>query len=374
MNTQDNNKTLEELEHVQKLLSESRSHQYFLKYESDSDFSDKMADLKSSLGSLEVPSVFSHFPVFPMDPSYYAATEKDKNSQGKLFKIALATAVVALILYLITKWEFLTFFWIVGVLGSLALGFFYSASKKEYIKKKGEYDKSMQKYNESYSAFVSALGTFEAEKEKCIASAKEYSERYSEAYSQHLSEFVDKIDKENRATERIEAIENELANNTAIAPQYYHLVGDIINNLKCGRADNYKEALNLAIREEKEEDERLARMEQEEQRTRIMEMQAEEERRHNEQLERQQRKLDEAMLREQTRMNNAMLNNQRSQQRQAQFQADKAASEARKQAQSTKMAGVSKCASCANSSKCPSHIKNSGAGLTCGGYVPYGAK
>jgi hypothetical protein len=47
------------------------------------------------------------------------------------------------------------------------------------------------------------------------------------------------------------------------------------------------------------------------------------------------------------------------------------AEEARKKENATRMAGVSKCANCANSKRCPSHIKNSGAGLTCGGYTPY---
>ena len=45
--------------------------------------------------------------------------------------------------------------------------------------------------------------------------------------------------------------------------------------------------------------------------------------------------------------------------------------QAEREAQKTRMAGVSKCANCRNSNRCPSNIKNSGAGLTCGGYQPY---
>ena len=48
--------------------------------------------------------------------------------------------------------------------------------------------------------------------------------------------------------------------------------------------------------------------------------------------------------------------------------------EAERQANKTKGAGIAKCANCANSKHCPSNIKNSGAGLTCGGYVPYGGR
>lgn len=44
--------------------------------------------------------------------------------------------------------------------------------------------------------------------------------------------------------------------------------------------------------------------------------------------------------------------------------------EAIKQDSAKRAAGIAKCANCANNRKCPSGIKESGAGLTCGGYIP----
>ncbi len=44
--------------------------------------------------------------------------------------------------------------------------------------------------------------------------------------------------------------------------------------------------------------------------------------------------------------------------------------EALKQDRATRAAGIAKCANCANNRRCSSGIKESGAGLTCGGYTP----
>ena len=60
--------------------------------------------------------------------------------------------------------------------------------------------------------------------------------------------------------------------------------------------------------------------------------------------------------------------------REAEYSAEIARREANKQANASKMAGISKCSNCANSRHCPSYIKNNGGGINCGGYVPYGAK
>jgi len=364
---------ISELQNIQTLIYEAEEKNAFLEYESDIAFSEKATLLREELGVLEKPAVFSHFPIFPLDESYFAAVKKDKDSKGKIFKIALIVTAALLILYFLTDWGFLNTLSVLGIFATAGLGYFFNSSKKEYDKKKRVYDESVAKFNKTNNEFLSALENFEEEKEYCIKNAKEYSDRYAITYDKSIKNFLEKTQNEAKSNERIEEIEKELSENNMIVPEYYHLIGNIISNLKSGRAEDYKESLNLAIREEQEENERQIRLEQEERRNALLAMQAEEERRHNEQMERQQRERDEAVLREQRRQNDAMIREQRQQQFEAKAQAEKARADAAKQANATKQAGIAKCASCANSSRCPSHIKNNGSGLTCGGYRPYGS-
>ena len=374
MSAKENKAVIKELENIQNLIYEAQMKNAFLEYESDTIFAEKTAKLKEKLGELEVPSIFTNFPVFPIDASYYAAVKKDKEGKERIFKVVLIATIVLLALYFLTHWNFLNTVSVIGIFATAVLGYFYNTSRKQYNKKKEVYDKSVEKYNKTNKEFLSSLEVFEEEKEACIMAAKEYADNYAVAYDNFLNEFLEKVEGEAEAEKRIEDIEKELYKKDIIIPEYYHLIGDIISNLKSGRAEDYKEALNIAIAEEKEENERRIRLEQEEQRNLLLAMQAEEERRHNEQMERQQREHDAAVLREQKRQNDAIIREQRQQAYEAQRQADKANSEARKQANATRQAGIAKCASCANARNCPSHIKNNGSGLTCGGYRPYGAK
>lgn len=373
MSVNDNKSVIEQLEYVQALLHEASAKNAFLAYGSDNIFAEQSAKLKSELGQLKQPSVFSHFPVLPLDSSYCDAVEKDKASKGRLLKLSLIGAVSFLALFFITHWGILNTLAVISIVATIIFGFMYKSSKEVYQKKKVVYDESVNKYNESNRKFLAALEVFEEEKEACVIAAKDYSEKYHAAYNGFLSMFMEKVDQETEAAERIDAIKMELANNSIVVPEYYHLLNNVISNLKSGRADDYKEALNLAISEDKEDKERQARLEQEEYRNRILAQQAAEEKRHNEQLEKQQREHEAAVLLEQQRQHKEQMNLQKKQAEEAKRQAEKAASEARKQANATKSAGISKCASCANSKHCPSHIKNNGSGLTCGGYVPYGA-
>lgn len=363
MSVKDNKTVIDELENVQNLIYEAQRKKDFLEYESDTVFSDKMSIIKNNLGSLEIPAVFSNFPIFPIDSSYYAAVKKDKEDKEKVFRSVLIATVALLALYFITKWSFINTISVIGIFATVGLGHFYNNSKKEYNKKKEVYDKSVEKFNKSNREFLSALEGFEEEKKNCIAAAKEYSKKHSAAYDEFMNEFLSKTEAETKANDRIEEINKELLSNQVIIPEYFHLIDNIIGNLKSGRADDYKEALNIAIREEKEENERQARLAQEEQRNKILAMQAEEERRHNEQMERQQ------MLH-----NQAMIDEQRKLAAKTEKMAIKSQTEADAAVRRANSLANARCHGCANYSSCPSNVKMNGGGLNCGGYKPYGAK
>lgn len=348
MSAQENKQVIQELEHIQSLLNEKIIKANFLDIHSDERFYKKMQALHENLGVLEKPAVFSNFPVFPLEESYYEATKKDAESKKPTFRIALIITIALVVLYFITRAEILNTIAVIGIFATAILGCIYNASKKQYIKKKKEYEKSVEEYNKTNKAFLEAIENFDEEKIKYTDLAKEYSKKYTETYNEYMNAVREKFEAEEEATERIAVIEEELKANSTIVSDYYHLIGQIVTNLKSGRADDYKEALNIAIREEREEKERLQMLAKEEERNRILAMQVEEERRHNEQVERQQKEHDEALLREQKRNNAEMA----------------------KQANRQEMLGRSKCSSCAHSHNCPEFIKGSGAGLTCGGYVP----
>ena len=98
----ENKSIIKKLEEIQNLIYEAEMKKAFLEYESDSIFSEKSTKIKDALGVLEVPSVFSNFPVFPIDASYCAGVKKDKEGKEKIFKIALITTIILLVLFFVT--------------------------------------------------------------------------------------------------------------------------------------------------------------------------------------------------------------------------------------------------------------------------------
>ena len=342
-----NNDIISQLKSVQELLSDLNYQEFVLSYDSDYEFYQKCEQLHEDLGELPVPKAFSKMPTMPLSESYYAATLQHKQKTTKLMAICGGASALLFIIFKISKWDFLATVTGAAILATIGAAYLFNKCRKEFNAKKQEYDKSVSTFNETYKEFSVALKNFDAEKQTFIDSAQEYADKYAHAYDMAIEAFCEKTDREKAANERIAEIKKELAGYSAIPSEYYHLVNSVVSNLESGRADSYKEALNLAIREEKEEQERNHRLEQEEERNRILRQQAEEERRHNEQMERQQKLHDEAMQHEQKRQTDAILREQRRQQD----------------------AGIAKCATCANRGKCsPSAMR--GGGFSCGGYRP----
>ncbi len=366
-----NKEIIKKLENIRDLIKEYYSLNQYIEEGNEEEFSQAVEKIKNDLGEIEVPSVFGNMPVFPIDELYFASTKNDKESKEKIFKIILIATIISLVLYFITHWGFLNTVSVIGVFATAIFGYFYSTSKRQYNTKKGEYDKTVEKYKKTNDAFLQSLEFFEDEKKDCIANSKEYAERYESAYGDFVMALADNGANMSKATERLSELEEKLSNNEIIDPQYFYLIDEIISNLRTGRADDYKEAVNLAIEEEKERQEMIARREAEERQNRILAMQVEEQRRHNEAIERQNRENAErmqALERDRIRMEQRAAQTAQNEVRLAQ---ERTKRDAQQQANATRMAGVSKCASCANSRHCPTHIKNNGSGLTCGGYTPY---
>ena len=202
-------------------------------------------------------------------------------------------------------------------------------------------------YNKSRKELHDFLSKSE---ESVLAKIKEFEKKIDEEYKALENEKSKISDKHKSEREELEAIMQELTDEqnkiTVIAPDLRHLSGAILRNLNLGRADNLKEAINIAL-----EDERIAE---------------EESRRDFEAREREKREMayEYEMQKMQREHNREMERQAQEQTRQAQEQSRKQA-EAERQARS---ASIQKCARCLNRGKCSISVQRNS--LTCSAYKP----
>lgn len=341
----------------------------------------KISEIKSQLGTLPgVPSVVNAMPVFPEgEQAYKTAKEETDKSRSYTVLAAAVTGVLAIIM-LISKAALVVFLTLVAGVVCYMVGKTHKLNKEGLAKKEKAYLESVQRHRVSMEKFRQALSAYPREANDGFAAAKAYGQRYREKQNEIFDVVEDFEAKRNAALDQCTALVAQIKAHDYISEDYHHHVPKLITLLQSGRADSYKEALNIAVAEEQQEKYEEARQVEEARRQAMLQMQMEEERRHNEMLERQEAAHQRAMERQAQEQAEAQRraavqaeHDRQRAQREAFQQKAAAESAARKQANATKMAGVSKCASCANSRHCPSHVKNSGAGLTCGGYRPYGS-
>lgn len=343
---------------------------------------DKIAYIRGCRGAApKAPSVFKTMPIFPLEQKSLLPLQKDAESKKFLFFGVLGVTALLLIIYFISHISFLNTLSVLGIFASIATGLLYSSRKKQYVAKKKRYDDSVKIYESTMGAFRGGLARFEQEKAAALDELETYKLLHHVSYKDYMETLTAYGENRDRAQAQYQANLKQINDIDLLPEDYLHLAKSVLTILKSGRADHYKEALNLAIDEERQEQEAAARraaearrQAEEERRTAIMMQQAAEERRHNEQMERQQAQQarEAAQREEQARRrqeDEARRQTQDAQRREEQARQQQRAAEAR-----TRSAGVSRCANCANSRHCPSHMKNNGSGLNCGGYVPYGGR
>lgn len=211
--------------------------------------------------------------------------------------IAMIATVASLGLWLITKAVFL------AVIGVVAGALWYVMNKNHKNNKKGlakkekAYQDSVAASSSAIEKFRKALACYEQEAADGILAAKEFGRFYREQCAVHSAILTAFADEKEAARERCDELIAQIDQHDYIPHEYYHHIPKLIALLQSGRADSYKEALNMAIEEERQEEMEAARQEEEARRIAAMERQAEEERRHNLMLERQQAAHDRAMER-----------------------------------------------------------------------------
>ena len=352
----DNKVIVEKLEKLAALLDESLVLKDYIDSGCAREYSDKITEEIEKVKTLPgTPSVFKNIPCFPKGYDETQSFGEKYSSQKRTFTFIIAIAAILIVAYFISHIDFLNTLASAGMILSVIYLFIFLQSKSKYITAKKAYDKSTELSKESLKNYEYALAKYEKEKEDGIEIAKKFKNEFLSVHKKHLALADEYADAKDKAMKKFISNIEEARTIDFVPEEYYHLVKNILNMLKSGRADNYKEALNLAIKEEKEAEIEAARRAEEARRTQLMREQVEAEQRRAEEMERHNRELENQQIL-QAKM---AADNQR-----------KAEKEAAKANMKAELLGRSKCTNCANASKCPSHIKSSGAGLNCGGYRP----
>lgn len=349
----DNKEILKKLRNLKDLLDQfTQQHDY---YENGCvlEAMEKIDDVKASVSAMPgIPSVVGAMPVFPVGEKEYQKAKDETAQSGKITMIALITTVASIGLWLITKATFLA---VIGVIAGVVwyvVNKNHKNNKQGLAKKEKAYNESIAASNSSIEKFSKALTCYEQEVADGITAAKAFGQFYREKCAEHSAILVTFAEEKNNALDRCNELVTQIDQHDYIPQEYYHHISKLISLLQSGRADSYKEALNITIEEERQDAMEAARREEEARRLAAMERQAEEERRHNMMLERQQ--AAEARARQYAEQERA-----------------DAAKRAEEKAERERIAaGYRKCLNCANKTKCNIYVQEKGAGLTCGGYRP----
>lgn len=291
---QDKTSAINALEKVQDLINQRDEADLFAIDGWKQETISRLIEMREQVGRFpERPSAFSSLPEFIEREDSELGQLAQKKDKRKMATIGIA--IVADILLFLTGGLLVLIAF--GLIIGAVLFLWYSDAESKYKKYKAEREEAQKNSDESFQHFRKALETYIQECCDGVKKATEYCKRYCKAYNEVIQFMGGEMEqRRNDAEERVEQLNREIAANDFIDEKYLHLVPDILSNLKTGRADSYKEAINLAIQEEREaEVEKARRMEearrtdalaaQEAQRTAILAEQAAEQRRHNQQME-----------------------------------------------------------------------------------------
>ncbi len=330
-------------------------------------YEEKFKEIKKKTGKLQdVPSIFSNmynpWPEKRLKQVNEEAIFTNNEVIGyekrrKSYKIIFLCSIILSGVFIYTNVP--TFFGSISLISMIVSGALswltngtIKLRQEKLTKLNSKLEKLTQEAKEIEENFFGSLNKLESEKQNGYQAALKYKEIAAKANDEYFAELENYTKDRDFLLSEYARLSAEMSEYDFIPQKYHHLIIPIIDLLKSGRADSYKEALNMAIAEEKENEERAQRAEEDRRRTMIMEQQAEEERRHNMRMEEEQANAN----RIQEAQNRAMA--------EAQQRADKRAKEAHYNAQ--QMASR-RCQSCKKVSHC--NMKFGGM-ENCGAFEP----
>lgn len=358
----DKQELINQLEKLERLLIDRRIAQTFIDGGGARKYVAQHLDLRRRANTLpQAPDVCANLPVVPADGlDDFKQYEEPMNKKGKLLKTTLLGMVacfvlnwVCLLAGVVGLSSLFSFGLTACIVASVILFLQKSGAKQQYERGKKKYDAAMEVYEKSLAAFRRGLAAYEQQYDNALTALTVHEVEYEEMRAEDdriEEEYLQKLDEALEERANLDAI---ISTYDFVPPQYHHLVSNILTLLKSGRADDYKEALNLAIFEEKQEQERQERRAAEQRQAELAEQRAEEERRHNQQMEEQQAAHNQKM---------------EAQAAQAEENRQREARDAQRAAERTAQAGV-RCIACAHYRKGCS-IQGTAGASNCTGFTP----
>ena len=307
MSDNPNKEVIEKLERLHFLIQETFKWDDYIQSGYLLEYGDKIEKVVLSASDLDaVPAVFHSFPVFPIDGAKREEAKRNYNNKKKILAFLAVLSAICLVVFFMTHKYFFNSIASVGILATIIFFFPFSQSKKVYKDKDKEYNASVKKSEESFVAYRKALRLYENQKAAGIEAAKAFAQKYTAAYDAYDGLMLEMEERKNDAITKLLACMEETKAIDFVPVEYYDLVQPMIAMLKSGRADSYKEALNLAIQEQRLKEAEDARRAEEARRTQLMQEQAAAEQmrlaemeRHNREMEQQQQLQAKMMLEEQ---------------------------------------------------------------------------
>lgn len=119
-------------------------------------------------------------------------------------------------------------------------------NKKQIIERRDrQYKKALDKYRQ-------VIAKYKRELNAMTQQLPAYETAYRQAFPKCLQIYSDGEKRKAAAKERLAACTREINENGLMNVEYIYLVDEIIHILQTGRADDYKEALNVAIEQEEQ--------------------------------------------------------------------------------------------------------------------------
>lgn len=352
----DQQETIKKLEELAGLMDKFTFLQPYIEGGCVGEYGRKKQELCRAANVLpSVPDVCVNLPVIPAEVSQdFLTAEADVTANAKKSKYALIAAAVvfALMVIIPATVMFFTYVCMGCLIAAVVFSSKKSKAKKIYDEGKAKFDAAEKLREKTLAAFRNGLAVYDRQREIGVNALAEHAARYEELQKEWYAldeECRQKLEQAQSLSDRCVGL---IQTYDFVPTEYLHLVKPMIGLLKSGRADDYKEALNMAIAEEREEEERQARMAAEQRRIELEERRAEEERRHNERMEAQQRAHDQQMERQAAQAEH----DRRVAEKEAQRAANKARFESRR------------CHGCAHFGKCT--IRRTEGAYNCTGFTP----
>lgn len=280
-----------ELENFHKSLTRVNQLENYRKNIMPEESRTEIKNKKKEFGTLErIPTIFDiEIEFFDFDVDKLNEKKEKFNNLNKYLRIVASVTAVFFALFFLFKADLFNFIASAGIIASILMALKRSQDKKLLKLEEDKYANLTQKYNDSINKFNQALQNYEKDKATGIKAAEEYGKTYREYYAEAEKIFNSYLEKIEDITREEFELNKQIHSFDLIDERYQHLTTRIIANLKSSRADTLKEALNLAIDEERQEQYEAQRRYEEEQRALREQMRLEAEqaeiRRHNLEME-----------------------------------------------------------------------------------------